>query len=117
MFYAVLFLAFLYFKIIRVYQKEERVSSADKVQYTVTYAAIASLFTYGFMNEPIYLFVLLSLLFFIIASLIITAVQLGIFVNGRPLLGLTRIYRYLPALSWFLVVLVSLQWIRYFYTF
>lgn len=117
MFYAVLFLAFLYFKIIQVYQKEERVSSADKAQYVVTYAAIASLFTYGFMNEPIYLFAPVSLLFFIMAALIVTAVQLGIFVNGRPLMGLSRIYRYLPGLSLVLVVLISMEWARYFYPF
>lgn len=110
MFYFALFIASLYFKIARVQKKEERLSSAVLVQYFIVGVAIVSLLVYGFMYEKSVVFLPLLVLFTVMASLMITAIQLGIFVNGKPLLGLTRIYRYLPVLGFLVVFMISCLW-------
>ncbi|HZF70482.1 hypothetical protein [Sulfuricurvum sp.] len=112
MFYLALFLALLYFKIARVHKKEERprVSSA-LIQHLFVGIAIVSLLLYGFAYENLYLFMPLLFVFATVASLMVTAVQLGIFVDGKPLFGLTHIYRYLPALRVLIVVLISIVWV------
>ena len=113
MFYGILFLAFIYLKIARVRKKEEIVSSAALMGHRITVIAILSLLAYGLMEVSLVVVPIVSLVFFIIASLAVTAVQLGIFVDGKPLLGLTRLYRYLPAMSVVLVVLIALEWVRF----
>jgi hypothetical protein len=40
----------------------------------------------------------------IMASLMVTAVQLGIFIDGKPLLGLSQLYKAMPLLA---VVVIS----------
>lgn len=110
MFYPILFLVFLYFKIARVHKKEERVSSAQTFYHTIAALSAAALLVYGFMYENGYLVAAFSFLFFIIASLTVTAVQLGIFVNGKPMLGLTRLYRYLPLFSFSIALAVCAGW-------
>ena len=111
MFYIALFFAFLYFKIARVHKKEERQSSSDVVQHLFVGAAIVSLLAYGFMYENLYWFIPSLLVFAIMASLIVTAVQLGIFVDGKPLFGLTRMYRYLPVLRVVTALLIAALWV------
>ena len=112
-FYGALFLAFLYFKIARVHKKEERLSSSDIVQHLLTGVVIVSLLGYGFMFENLYLFVSALFLFATVASLMITAVQVGIFVDGKPLFGLTKIYRYLILLSIAIFFLSAAVWISH----
>lgn len=109
-FYSALFLAFLYFKIARVHKKEERLSSSDIVLHLLTGVAIVSLLAYGFRFENLYLFIPLLFVFATIVSLAVTAVQVGIFVDGKPLFGLTQIYRYLPFLRVFILLLISALW-------
>jgi len=110
-FYCALFLSFLYFKIARVHKKEERLSSVFLAQHLLMAVAIVSLLAYGFMYENLYVFVPMLFVFASMASMMITAVQVGIFVDGKPLFGLTHIYRYLFVLSIFIFLLISSLWI------
>lgn len=110
-FYCALFLSFLYFKIARVHKKEERLSSVFLAQHFMTAVAIVSLLAYGFMYENLYVFVPILFVFASMVSMMITAVQVGIFVDGKPLFGLTQIYRYLSVLSIITLLLISSLWI------
>lgn len=111
MFYLLLFLAFLYSKIARVHKKEERVTARHTLSHVLAALAGTALAVYGIMYEHRYLMLPSALLFFILSSLMITAVQLGIFVDGKPMLGLTRIYHALPLLSVVLCVSVIGLWL------
>ncbi|ADR33225.1 hypothetical protein Sulku_0559 [Sulfuricurvum kujiense DSM 16994] len=110
-FYCALFLSFLYFKIARVHKKEERLSPLFLAQHLMTAVAIVSLLAYGFMYENLYVFVPILFVFASMVSMMITAVQVGIFVDGKPLFGLTQIYRYLSVLSIITLLLISSLWI------
>lgn len=110
MFYAILFVVFFYFKIARVHKKEEKVSSAQTLYHAVAAISAAALLVYGFIYENGYMVAVFSFLFFILASLAVTAIQLGIFVNGKPMLGLTRLYRYLPRMSFSIALAVCVGW-------
>lgn len=112
-FYCALFFSFLYFKIARVHKKEERRSLLLLVQHLFTATAIVSLLSYGFMYENLYVFIPMLFIFATIASMMITAVQVGIFVDGKPLFGLTKIYRYLPVLSIVNLLLIASIWITH----
>ena len=109
-FYLALFLAFLYFKIARVYRKEEKGSILINVQNILVGAISLAILSYAILYVEWYFFVPLIFLFWIIASLMITAVQIGLFVEGKPMFGLSHIYRYLPYLTLALFVLTSLMW-------
>lgn len=109
-FYLTLFFAFLYFKIARVHKKEEGRSSSGLKQHFFVGIAITSLLVYGFLYQNLYLFIPVFFLFAIMASLVVTAIQLGIFVNGKPLFGLTHIYRYLPHLRIGIFLLSAFLW-------
>jgi len=111
LFYSALFFSLLYFKIARVHKKEERLSSVFLVQHFIMAAAIVSLLAYGIRYENLYLFVPMLFVFATVASMLITAVQVGIFVDGKPVFGLTQIYRYLPVLSVFILLLIASLWI------
>lgn len=109
-FYLALFLAFLYFKIVRVYRKEEKGSTLINVQNILMVAISLAILFYAILFVQWYVFVALSFLFATMASLMITAVQIGLFVEGKPMLGLSQIYKYLPYLTLALFVLTTLMW-------
>jgi|GEM_PF-762630 len=111
-FYCALFFSFLYFKIARVHKKEERLTLVFLVQHFFMAVAIVSLLAYALRYENLYVFVPMLFVFATAASMMITAVQVGIFVDGKPLFGLKKIYRYLPVLSVFILLLISSLWIR-----
>lgn len=100
-----LLLVFIYFKIARVYQKEESINALVIIQHLMVFIASLFLFYSAFMMYSWYIVIILSLLFFIVAGLLITAIQLGIFVDGKPLFGLSKLYRYLPILTGSIVLL------------
>lgn len=110
LFYCALFFSFLYFKIARVHKKEERLSPLFLVQHLVMAVSIVSLLSYGYMYENLYVFIPMLFVFATVASMLITAVQVGIFVDGKPVLGLRQIYRYLPLLSLFTLLLIVSLW-------
>jgi len=93
LFYFSLFLAFLYFKIARVYKKEEKPNTNFLIQNIIVATAIIALLTYGFINDTWYVVLIISCLYFILASLIVSAVQLGIFIDGKPFLKLSHLFK------------------------
>lgn len=109
-FYLALFLAFLYFKIARVYKKEEKGSILINVQNILVTAISLAILIYVILYVEWYVFIPLVFLFATISSLMVTAVQIGLFVEGRPMFGLSHIYKYLPYLTLALFVLTSLMW-------
>lgn len=105
--FTALLLVFVYFKIARVHKKEETMTTAFIVQHIIVLLASLFLFYHAFMTYSWYTVVLLSLLFFIMASLMVTVIQLGIFVEGKPLFGLSRLYKYLPLLTGTIVLFTA----------
>ena len=99
LFYLILFLLFLYFKIARVHKRDEKASNKVTIQHVFVFLGFLSTYTYGVLNIQWYFILTASLLFFIIAALIITSFQLGIFVDGKPLFGMSRVYKLLPILT------------------
>ena len=99
LFYFMLFLAFVYFKIARVYKKEEKTNTYFWIQNFLVAIAIAALLVYGFTHEKWYMVLLVSYLFFILASLMVSAVQLGIFIDGKPFVKISHLYKSLAVLG------------------
>lgn len=110
-FYIALFFAFLYFKIARVHKKEELMRPIMLAQHIIVAIAVTAILYYGVIYIDWYVFIPFSFLFAIMASLIITTIQLGIFVDGKPMFGLSRLYNYLPLLSTFITLLSSSLWV------
>jgi len=110
LFYVALFLAFLYFKIARVHRKEEKSSRPIVVQHLFVGMAIVAILVYGFRYVSGYVFFPLIFVFATIASLMVTVIQLGIFVDGKPLFGLRQVYGYLPVLGLSVILLSVLLW-------
>jgi amino acid transporter len=102
LFYFALLLSFLYFKIARVYKKEEKPNISMLIQNVIVLAAVIALFAYGFMQETWYVVVIVAFLFFILSSLMVSAVQLGIFIDGKPFIKLSHLYKSLAFIGMFI---------------
>jgi len=74
--------------------------------------AIVSLFVFyhAFLEYEWYIVLAMSILFFIIAALLITVVQLGIFMDGKPLIGMHRVYKSTPYLVILIVICTLSLW-------
>ena len=96
LFYPTLFLFFIYFKIARVHKKEEKMQKKVLFQHLVVFGSSLLLYAYGLSSFEWYYVAGSSLLFFIMAALLVTAVQLGIFVDGKPKFGISKVYKFLP---------------------
>ena len=94
-----LLMVFLYFKIARVYHKEEKYSISFIIQHLIVAISSVILFRHAFLTQAWYVVGIETLVAFIAAALMITAVQLGIFVDGKPLFGMKRIYQNLYLLT------------------
>ncbi|SFV59996.1 hypothetical protein MNB_SM-6-332 [hydrothermal vent metagenome] len=110
LFYLALFFAFLYFKIARVYKKEEKSNLNMLIQNVIVLAAVIALFVYGFMHKPWYIVLLVSFVFFIMASLLVSTVQLGIFVDGKPILKVSHLYKMSAFLGMFIAFIDVTLW-------
>lgn len=110
LFYPASFLFFLYFKIARVYKKEEKSNKWMLLQNIVVGMSALSLLLYGFVSIKWYLLLLTSFVFFIMAALVITAIQLGVFIDGKPQFGLSKVYKFLPALTLVIALLSAIIW-------
>ena len=110
LFYLALFFAFIYFKIARVYKKEEKSNLNMLVQNVIVLAAVIALFVYGFMHHAWYVILIVSYLFFILASLIVSAVQLGVFIDGKPFIKLSHFYKLLAFLGMFITFIDVYLW-------
>lgn len=111
LFYIGTFLLFLYFKIARVHKKEEKSNTRIILQHMLVALSALLLFSYGFTHIGWYIVILSSLLFFIISALIITAVQLGIFIDGKPQFGLSKVYQFLPLLTFAIMAISAILWL------
>ncbi len=92
-FYLDLFLAFLYFKIARVEYKEEKHTTKKFIRNAFAAIAIAVLLLYGFSHYVWYEVVGFGYLFFIFAALIVSAVQVGVFIDGKPFVKLSHLHK------------------------
>ena len=104
--FIILLFIFLYFKIARVYSKQESKSNIIYIQHGVVALCAFLVFSYAFSNFSWYVVLFMSLVSFIVAGLAITAVQIGIFVDGKPLFGVSSIFKYIYILT-VLIVLSS----------
>lgn len=111
LFYLSLLVSSLYFKIARVHAREEKRSTKINLLHLATGVGITALIIYGVIYATWYYLILFIFLNTIFASLMITAVQLGIFVDGKPMFGLSRVYRFLPLLSLLIILSSSLLWV------
>ena len=110
LFYFGLLLAFLYFKIARVYKKEELSNSHMLIQNIIVLVAVIALFGYGLIYETWYIVLIVAYLFFIFSSLIVSAVQLGIFIDGKPFIKLSHLYRSLALIGMFISFIDLYLW-------
>jgi len=110
LFYPASFLFFLYFKIARVYKKEEKSSRLMLLQNIVVTLSGVSLVLYGFLFIKWYLLLITSFVFFIMAALMITAIQLGVFIDGKPQFGLSKVYKFLPVVTFVIALLSAIIW-------
>ena len=90
-FFLELFLVFLYFKIARVEYKEEKHTTVMHLRNFLFVLSAAALFVYGFAHYSWYVVVGVAYLFFILAALLVTAVQVGIFIDGAPFVKLSHL--------------------------
>ena len=107
LFYITLFLIFLYFKIARVHKKEERVTISIILLHILVFLSTISLYVYGFGSYDLIALFGLSFLFFIVAALVVTTIQLGIFIDGKPLLGINKVFKFMPIITAVIVILSS----------
>jgi len=98
-FYLTLFTGLLYFKLFRVRRQQERLSLWNIFEGTVTLTLLAVVVISGFMTAPWYDVLLGVVISAVIVSLMITTVQLGIFIDGKPLFKLSALYRVMPLLA------------------
>ena len=103
-----IFLIFLYFKIARVHKKEEKLDTKFLIQHIVVAIGAFVFYGYVFSNGHYVSAVIESFLSFILAAMAITAVQVGIFVDGKPFIGLSKIYKYSFLLVALIVLLVAI---------
>ncbi len=99
LFYITLFLGFLYLKIFRVRVGQEKIGAIIVSEGFLSILALISLLAFGFMTLPWYFVLGASLVFFIAAALMVVAVQLGIFVDGKPVLVMSTLYKITPLIA------------------
>ena len=112
MLYIMIPLIFIYFKIARVHNKEERLTLLWKVQHILVLIVTIFTYTYAVNHMAWYMLFLVSFLSFIIAAMLITAVQLGIFVDGKPIFGMNKVYKYTIYLTLLLSLLCMLLYLN-----
>lgn len=110
-FYISLFLSFLYFKIARVHHKEELRNPFIMVQHLIVFIAVLALFGYGFLNLAWYSVVGSAFLFFILSALMVSAVQVGIFMDGKPVVKLSTLHKLMPLLG----LLIAFSVVHFYY--
>ena len=109
-FFIASFLFFIELKIIRVFRKEEGFIPSIVLQLILILLSAVSFYKYAYLNFSLWSIILSSIIFFIIAEFAVVAVQLGFFKNGKPVFGLTKLYKYIPV---FTVVILLLTLIIY----
>ena len=111
-YYLFLLLAFLYFKIARIYYKEESKSKAMLIQNIAVAFAIFLLLLYGFIYKTWYIVLIVGYLFFILAALMVSAVQLGIFVDGKPIVKISHLHKSLAFIGMLISFYDVILWVH-----
>ncbi len=114
LFFITTFLFFIELKIIRVFKKEEGFIPSILLQLIIILLAAIVAYKYSYNNYSIITLIISSILFFIIAEFIVVAVQLGFFKDGKPVFGLTKLYKFIP---FFTIVIIVCSYIMYKSTF
>lgn len=110
-FYTALFLALFYFKIGRVHKKEERMNRIMKMVHILMMVSVIVTMVYGYNHVNPYRWIPSIFLFATIVSMFVTAVQVGIFVDGKPLFKLSDLYRLFPILLILSIGLNIVLWV------
>ena len=105
MIYIMILLIFIYFKIARVHYKEEKLTLLWKIQHIIVAITAVSTYIYAFTHISWYLILIVSFLSFLASAMLITAIQLGIFVDGKPLFGMDKVYKNTIFITLFLICL------------
>lgn len=100
-----LLLVFLYFKIARVHNKQESKSKYIYIQHAIVAVSTLFVYQYAFTHFAWYSVLIISLISFIVAGLAITAILVGIFIDGKPLFGISTIFKYIYILTALIVVI------------
>ena len=111
MLYVTILLIFLYLKIARVHKKEENLTLLWKLQHTLVLIVTLLTYIYALNHMVWYMLLLVSLFSFVIAGMLITAVQLGIFVDGKPIFGMHKVYKNTIYLTLLLCFLCMVLWL------
>ena len=111
MIYLSILLIFIYFKIARVHYKEEELTPLWIVQHVVVLMVSVLIFVYAFEHMSWYVLAGVSFVSFIAAAMLVTAVQLGIFIDGKPLFGMKVVYQNSRYLVLLLCCLCAILWI------
>ena len=107
MFFLASFLFFIELKIIRVFKKEEGFIPSILLQLILILISAVIFYKYAYLNYNIITIILTSVLFFIIAEFIVVAVQLGFFKNGKPVFGLSKLYKFIPLFTTIILLISS----------
>jgi hypothetical protein len=110
LFYLALFFAFVYFKIARVYKKEELPNRHIMLQNLLVGLAVVVLFDYGFTHLSWYSLIIVSFIFYILAALMVSAVQVGVFIDGKPFVKLSHLYKSMAFLGMFISFIDVYLW-------
>ena len=99
LFYLATLFLFIYFKIARVHRKEELLKAPIILQHVLVLLSSLAIYYYGFTHFSWYVVLLSSLVSYIVAALVVTVVQLGVFIDGKPQFGISKLYKFLPVLT------------------
>jgi len=110
LFFIASFLFFIELKIIRVFKKEEGFIPSILIQLALILFSASIFYKYAYINLSIVAIIIATIIFFIMAEMIVTAVQLGFFKDGKPVFGLTKLYKYIPLLTAFILGLTYLMY-------
>lgn len=111
MLYITIQLLLIYFKIARIHKKEEECTRLWKIQHGIVALVAVLSYFYAFNHWAWYVVLLLSFLSFVIAGMLIAAVQLGIFVDGKPLFGMKDVYKNSIYLVLILCIFSAIVWV------
>jgi hypothetical protein len=96
---------FFYFKLARVHKQGEKLTRVMYAQHILVAISAMALYMQGLEQFSWYMVVGISFIFFIVAALMVAAVQLGIFVDGKPLIGISNLYKVMPFLAGVIAIL------------
>jgi hypothetical protein len=97
-------LFFIELKIIRVFKKEEGFIPSIVLQLVMILFSATIMYKYAYSNYSLIAIILSTIVFFIIAEFAVVAVQLGFFKDGKPIFGLTKLYKFIPLFTLSIII-------------